>query len=1218
MSEKVIFTTNQNLLMKKLYFLLLSFFLTTGFAAMSQCNNGSAFGTANAPTTNAPVTITTCAFAGEYSTINNCVAGQTYQFTATGGTGNFITIRQGTPGGTVLGFGTSPVSVVCTVSGPLYLHYNTNAACGTDFSCHTGVVQCTSCPPPAIPNDLCTGAININCGQTISGTTVGAGVDAVGTCVTSLGTAPGVWYTFVGNGAPNTLTMCTGTTYDSKIGVFTGTCGSLVCVTGNDDFCGLQSQVTFATTSGTTYYVLVTGFGSAAGAFTLTRTSTLPNDACTGAIPISCGQTINGSTACGASVDAVSFCGTSLNTAPGLWYSMVGDGAPVTLSLCGSTYDTKIGVFTGTCGSLVCVTGNDDFCGLQSQVSFNTNAGVTYYILVTGFGTATGSFTLTRTCAPACTGVPSPGAITPATSTVCAGTSVTLTASGYSANSGLAFQWRQSATPGGPYTNIPGATSNIYTFTAAATRYYTCTVTCTNPGGGSGTTAEVVVNVGAPTHTSVTATPATVCSPGATTITGTVTGGLGSYTHTLTGPGTIVQNPPSGPNNSTGNFSVTNIPTGNHVYVFTSTDGAGCMTSTNVNVLVNATPVVTITPAAPVICAGDVQMLSATVVPGVTQTFGSALSMTIPGTGTGASTGAPANPYPSTIAVSGLPTAGVVVANVSLNNFAHTFPDDVDVVLVSPAGQSVILMSDVGGGADATGQTFTFNDAAASLMADGAFNPTGTYRPTNIGTGDNWPAPGPLATPTSTTLSTFTGNPNGNWNLYVVDDAGIDIGSLGGWNIVFSIPAPVIFSPTTNLFTDPAATTAYTGTPTNVVYAKPPTTTVYTATATVNGCTSAPASVTVTVNQLPAITVQPAALPAPVCPGFNVNYSVTATGAGLTYQWQVSTDNGATWSNIADGPQYSGVTTNNLTVLNVSTSQNNYRYRVVVSGTCPPSATSNSVTLVVATPPTITTQPTSRTVCAGVNTTFTVVATGVPAPTIYQWQVSTNGGGTWTNLTTGGSYTPSFTITGVTTTMNANQYRVIVTNSCGQSVTSSAAVLTVNPLPVVTATAISGRICISDGPIALSGSPVGGSWSGIGVSGFDFVPASTAVGTYTLTYTFTNSFGCTATSSIIAKVEDCQERLRLLRDNAVILYPNPNNGNFSIRINSVLYNYLGMNVYSTSGQLLKQQTFTGLSYGRVIPIDLTFLPSGTYMVKFFYDDGIRTSEKTFPVVIGRN
>jgi hypothetical protein len=60
-----------------------------------------------------------------------------------------------------------------------------------------------------------------------------------------------------------------------------------------------------------------------------------------------------------------------------------------------------------------------------------------------------------------------------------------------------------------------------------------------------------------------------------------------------------------------------------------------------------------------------------------------------------------------------------------------------------------------------------------------------------------------------------------------------------------------------------------------------------------------------------------------------------------------------------------------------------------------------------------------------------------------------------------------------------------------------------------------------------------------------------------------------------------------------------------------------MNVYNTAGQLLHRQTFSGLVYGRVVPIDLSHLPSGTYMVKFFYDDGIRTNEKTFPVVIQR-
>jgi subtilisin-like proprotein convertase family protein len=693
-----------------------------------------------------------------------------------------------------------------------------------------------------------------------------------------------------------------------------------------------------------------------------------------------------------------------------------------------------------------------------------------------------------------------------------------------------------------------------------------------------------------------------------------------NYTHTLTGPGTIGAPVLSGANNATASFPVSNIPAGNHTYVFTSTDGNGCSVSTNVNVLVNPTPVVTITPAAPVICAGNIQQLTAGAVPGVVQSFNNTASMLIPGSGTGASTGAPASLYPSPIVASGLPASGATVASVSINGFNHSWPDDVDIVLVSPTGQSVILMSDVGGSTDAVNLNYTFNDAAASLMADNALNPSGSYRPTNFGTGDNWPAPGPGGAPTATTLSTFTGNLNGTWNLYVVDDLGGDAGSLtGGWSISFNTPAPVIFTPNTNLYTDPAATIPYTGTPVTTVYAMPPTTTTYTATATVAGCTSAPASVTVTVNQLPAITVQPQALSAPVCPGFNVNYSVTATGTGLTYQWQISTDNGTTWTNLVNnGTQYAGVTTSTLTLLNVQTTQNGHRFRVIVSGVCPPPVTSSSVTLVVATPPTITTQPANLTVCAGVNATFTVVATGVPAPNIYQWQVSTNGGVTWTNLTTGGSYTPTLTVSPTTTALNGNRYRVIVTNSCGQNVTSNAAILTVNPLPVVSATDLwNRRICISDTLVPLVGTPTGGSWSGIGVSGFNFVPSATAVGTYTLTYTFTNSFGCTVSDTTKAIVVDCPERIRLLRDNAVILFPNPNGGQFNIRINSVLYNYLGMNVYTSTGQLVSQKTFSGLAYGRVVPIDLTHLPSGTYMVKFFYDDGIRTSEKTFPVIIGR-
>jgi hypothetical protein len=59
-----------------------------------------------------------------------------------------------------------------------------------------------------------------------------------------------------------------------------------------------------------------------------------------------------------------------------------------------------------------------------------------------------------------------------------------------------------------------------------------------------------------------------------------------------------------------------------------------------------------------------------------------------------------------------------------------------------------------------------------------------------------------------------------------------------------------------------------------------------------------------------------------------------------------------------------------------------------------------------------------------------------------------------------------------------------------------------------------------------------------------------------------------------------------------------------------------MKVFTNSGVLVRTQQLGGLYWGRVVPIDLTNLPGGVYMVKFYYDGGVRSSEKTFKVIIG--
>lgn len=178
-----------------------------------------------------------------------------------------------------------------------------------------------------------------------------------------------------------------------------------------------------------------------------------------------------------------------------------------------------------------------------------------------------------------------------------------------------------------------------------------------------------------------------------------------------------------------------------------------------------------------------------------TQTFSNATPIVIPATGTGATTGSPATPYPSSITVAGV-TNSVTKVTVTLKQITHTFPSDVDVLLVGPTGVKFVLMSDVIGGTDWTGQTYTLDDTAAALLPSSGTPPaSGSFKPTNYGTADLFPAPAPAspyldpATAGSATLaSAFNGlNPNGTWSLYAVDDAGTDIGTFaGGWDLTLT------------------------------------------------------------------------------------------------------------------------------------------------------------------------------------------------------------------------------------------------------------------------------------------------------------------------------------------------------------------------------------------------------------------------------------------------
>lgn len=143
-----------------------------------------------------------------------------------------------------------------------------------------------------------------------------------------------------------------------------------------------------------------------------------------------------------------------------------------------------------------------------------------------------------------------------------------------------------------------------------------------------------------------------------------------------------------------------------------------------------------------------------------------------------------ATPYPSNITVGGLP--GVVSkVRVTLRGLSHTYSNDLDVLLVGPTGQNLVLMSDVGGEGPLSNVTLTFDDDSPVALEPVVAAVTGTFRPTNFIVPDLFQPPAPERT-AATSLSAFTGtNPNGTWSLYVMDDFVEDVGTLAGWAIDF-------------------------------------------------------------------------------------------------------------------------------------------------------------------------------------------------------------------------------------------------------------------------------------------------------------------------------------------------------------------------------------------------------------------------------------------------
>jgi len=684
-------------------------------------------------------------------------------------------------------------------------------------------------------------------------------------------------------------------------------------------------------------------------------------------------------------------------------------------------------------------------------------------------------FRVDYTAAAACTGTPAPGNTLSTSATVCSGISFNLSLQNNIPGSGISYQW-QSSTDGVTYTNIPGATAASLSTSLTASTFYQAIVTCS---GNSATSTPVQVLLQAPVITAQPANASSTCS-GSATFTATTTGIVPIYQWqqrtSAAAPWTDVVNGLDAGTGAifntaqTNTLSIQKIAASMNGYQYRVSLAAGCaVNSFSDPATLTVTPlVVVVNPATAAACGSSTTPIGMAITntttslsAPITTSFASGtLNTTIPENQVGI-----INAIPVSVPAGAIISAASVTLNIN-----HTWVGDLVIALKAPNGNVLNLdyaLHSTGGAAATTGFVNTVISSTGTTTLDLGTDPwTGIFAPD---------APATLVTglPSSpTALSAANANvfnfgglysvPSGDWTIGIFDLATPDIGTLVNWTLSLTYTVPVtapltgVWTPATGLFTNSAATTAYVaGSQEDSVWLVPSTSTNYTVTVTSAACPTPPVVVPVTINQ--PVTTVTSPLDATICSNTNTTFTVTPqAGNPLTYQWQVSTDAGATFNNVADGGIYTGATTNTLNLSNVPSANNGYQYQAIVSVAGCGSVTSNAATLTVNGAASVTTQPSSVTVCDGSDAVFTVVAGG--ASVTYQWQQSTDGGTTFTPIS--GATSATLTVPAVTPAMNNYQYNVIISNACTPAgVTSANATLTVSNVATITAQPVDVTVC---------------------------------------------------------------------------------------------------------------------------------------------------------------
>lgn len=173
---------------------------------------------------------------------------------------------------------------------------------------------------------------------------------------------------------------------------------------------------------------------------------------------------------------------------------------------------------------------------------------------------------------------------------------------------------------------------------------------------------------------------------------------------------------------------------------------------------------------------------------------------------------------------------------------------------------------------------------------------------------------------------------------------------------------------------------------------------------------------------------------------------------------------------------------------------------------------------------------------------------------------------------------------------------VAVAHSACPDDTSAIASAVIHASPATTVTAGVSTACLNDGSISLTGVPAGGTFSGPGVSGNSFTPNNAGIGSHTVTYVYTDGFGCTGSATTQVAVNLCTGVTGQTAVNGLSVAPNPNAGTFAL-VSATALQQVSVEVTDLTGRVVYTSQLNGLSATAPVQIDLSTQPDGIYFVR---------------------